>query len=182
MRYLVIATVFAGVAGCTDEEQTQGCKTVTDCSNGTTCLLADGHRACRPLCDVSTDTCGGSATCGSVGVLSVDVCQPSAPPPTPDDPPVAEEQASLPCATDPACDALQAGSICAGFQGERDCTIRCSAESDCAMPELGGVSVDFLTCSPDESDTTRKACLPDARCFSNPMSCVQLGVPTMPFP
>ncbi len=187
MRSIILAIVVTGMGACSEEESGQAaansvCDSVSDCADGTTCLVVDGNGRCRAICEVSTTECGGSASCGAVGVLSVDVCQPPAPEPTPDDPPSAAEQPRIPCASDAECDALEAGAICAGYKGERDCTLACAIESDCTMPAVGGVRMDFLTCITDESDATRKACLPDAACFSNPMSCIDFGAPILPFP
>jgi hypothetical protein len=176
-----LATLGTGLAACTDEAEdgtssaAKACATAGECPSGTVCLVIDGRGACRPVCDGAADECGASASCGGVGVLSVEVCQPPAPAPTPDDPPSAEEQPRLPCASDAECEAIDAGAICAQFQGSRDCTRPCVAETDCDIPTLGGVRTDFLTCLTDEGDATRKACLPDAACFANPMNCISFG-------
>ena len=88
--------------------------------------------------------------------------------------PEPEEEPRIPCKTDAECDALQSGLICAQFQGQRDCTIPCSQESDRDTPAVGGMSIDFMTCIADEGDSSRNACLPDVACFNNPMDCVTM--------
>ena len=44
--------------------------------------------------------------------------------------------------------------------------------------------MDFMTCIADErTDKDRTACLPDEKCFNDPMSCVEMGeeIPGMDF-
>ena len=164
----------------------QACSGQSDCPENYVCLTVAGESYCQPNCTGSADACGARATCGSVGALSIDVCQPE------DDDsdnsggggmasgenaPKPDEQPKLPCATDADCEQFEAGAICAEFEGQRDCTIPCEQESDCDMPSIGGFSVDFLTCLPDEGDNSRSACVPDAACFSDPLSCVTLPSP-----
>lgn len=145
------------------------CVSASDCPASTVCIAAGGRSACQPTCSASADECGGNASCGGVGSLSINVCQPT---PQESDPPTEAEQPRIPCRTDRECDALHAGAICAEYQGVYDCTIPCGAERDCDVPRLGGFQVDFMTCAPDEGAPSRRACLPDAECFSNPLACV----------
>ncbi len=151
---------------------TVACNSSSDCQKDYVCLFVGQGSGCAPICSGSSDECGTNASCGGVGVLDVDVCQKK--PDTSNDqtPPAPEEQPRIPCKSDAECNALQSGAICAEFQGARDCTLPCSVESDCDVPSLGGVTMDFMTCIPDEGLSTRKACLPDASCFSNPLACV----------
>lgn len=90
--------------------------------------------------------------------------------------PSPQAQPAIRCRTDAECQAFDTRAICAQFQGKRDCTIRCSQETECDPPTLGGPKLDFLTCIPDEGDNSRTGCLPDARCFDNPAACIE-GLP-----
>jgi hypothetical protein len=172
---ILAVTGFVGCGGDDENDAGKGaaaCQTSADCPAEHVCLVAYGQTACQPICTGSADACGASASCGSVGVLSVDVCQPPASEgsETPD----AEEQPRIPCATDAECQAAQPGAICATYEGQRDCTMPCSVESDCDLPALGGMAIDFLTCIQDQGSSSRLACLPDARCFNNPLVCVTM--------
>ncbi|MBT3221451.1 MAG: hypothetical protein HN348_20400 [Proteobacteria bacterium] len=144
------------------------CATLDDCDADLVCLAGVGTGVCVPVCSAQANECSGSAQCAGVGSLEVDVCQEPV-----DD---AKDAPHIPCTTDEECDSLQSGTICAEFQGQRDCTISCDKESACDMPTIGGVGMDFLTCIPDEGDTSRDACLPDEACFDNPLDCI-LGLP-----
>ena len=159
------------------------CVTQSDCGDNAACVTAAGMSVCQPVCTGSIDECGASASCGGVGAMSINVCQPAqeetpAEEATEEDAPAPEEQPSLPCATDADCSKFDSGAICAQWDGVKDCTIPCTEESDCDIPAIGGFSVDFMTCIPDEADTSRMACLPDENCFADVMSCVTL--PSMP--
>ena len=134
-------------------------------SDGPTCLAT---------CTASANECGGSASCNGVGVTSVNICQESESDDEEGSTPEPEKSPKIPCVTDAECAALQPGLVCAEFQGAKDCTMPCSQESECDMPEMMGVKIDFLTCLDDEADTTRKACVPDVACFSDPMSCMTM--------
>ena len=145
------------------------CESSADCPAVHACLVVGNQGGCTPICNGSSNQCGAQASCGGVGATSIDVCQPVA---DPNDPPDAEEQPRLPCKSDAECGNLQSGLICAEYMGARDCTLPCSIESDCDIPAMGGISMDFMTCAADEGNSSRNACLPDARCFNNPMVCV----------
>ena len=125
-----------------------------------------------PFCSASADACGAEATCGGVGMLSVDVCQ-EAPE---EEAPTEEERPRIPCATDADCAEYGDLAVCAEWKGLWDCTIRCDVERDCAPPALGGVTFDFLACAEDEGDGSRTVCLPDEDCYAEPLSCMS-GVP-----
>jgi len=176
---IVLSGVAFGLSGCGSDDNSSdessaatGCQTSADCPTEHVCLAAYGQSACQPICTGSADACGANASCGSVGVMSVNVCQPPAE--DSGEAPQPEEQPRIPCGSDAECVAANAGAICATYSGQRDCTLPCSVESDCDMPVLGGMSIDFLTCIADAGQTSRKACLPDARCFANPMVCVTI--------
>ena len=161
----------------------QSCSGQSDCAQDYACVTTAGVSYCQPVCTASANECGASASCGSVGATSVNVCQPeddsSDSNSSPEEAaPKPDEQPKLPCSTDADCAQFDAGAICAEFEGEKDCTIPCTQESDCDVPAIGGFSVDFLTCLPDESNTMRSACVPDAACFANPLDCVTLPDPT----
>ena len=159
----------------------QACSGQSDCPEEHACVTIAGESFCQPTCNISADVCGSNASCGGVGVMSINVCTPAEEAPaaseeetTEEAAPAPEEQPSLPCGSDADCAEFDANAICAQFEGVKDCTIPCAEEADCDMPAIGGFSVDFLTCLPDEADSSRSACLPDAACFADPMSCVTL--------
>ncbi|MBT6432049.1 MAG: hypothetical protein HOK97_11005 [Deltaproteobacteria bacterium] len=167
------------LVACGGGSTAPSCTTLADCASGTVCIGAgSGASACLPDCSVSTTECSASASCTGVGSTSVSICQEAeeeeqssggetaAPEP--------QEEPRIPCTTDAECNTLQAGLICAEFQGMKDCTIPCSQESDCDMPSVGGMSIDFMTCIDDEGDSSRQACLPDVACFNDPMSCITM--------
>ena len=156
------------------EDEGGACASNADCPEDTVCLAYGSEPGgCAPTCSASADACGAEATCGGVGLLSVDVCQEPA---DEEAPPDEEERPRIPCATDADCGEYGDLAVCAEWKGLRDCTIRCDAERDCDPPALGGVSFDFLACSEDEGDASRTVCLPDEDCYADPMSCVS-GVP-----
>ena len=163
------------------------CVVSSDCPAEHVCItVGDGSAGCVPICSASAEDCGTNASCGGVGMLSVDVCKETASDDggggdSTDSGASAEEQAQeevesevkIPCNTDADCSVVDPDAICAEWQGERDCTIVCSSEDECNPPALGGVTVDFLTCIADErSDKDRTACLPKAECFENPLNCI----------
>jgi hypothetical protein len=152
------------------------CSQMSDCGEGTVCLMTAGLGLCQLNCSLSADECSAEASCQGIGSLEVSVCQ------EPEDKPseeVTEEDIPyIPCATDEDCTPLDPIAICAEFRGRKDCTIPCSAQgekSECNMPPMMGVSMDFMICNPDEADTSRLACLPDEACFTSMMSCMDLG-------
>lgn len=164
-----------GGDGTTPADAARSCSTHADCGAQAVCLVSPSGSACAPTCTGAAGECSGSATCGGVGVLSVSACQePQST--SANDPPTAEEQPRVPCASDDECKTLDPRGICAQFQGHKDCTIACTAETACDTPSVGGVKTDFLTCLPDGANAARSACLPDERCFSNPLACVTFGI------
>jgi len=83
---------------------------------------------------------------------------------TPSEPP------RIPCREDGDCDA---GEVCGTYQGEKECTLRCSVEQDCDLPAVGGFGYDFMQCGPDDNpNVTRTICVPDPACFMDPSSCI----------
>ena len=168
----IIALVGCGVDE--DDSASKSCESTSECGDGTVCVAkGSGAGTCTLTCSGSLDECSATASCGGVGTLSVSVCQED---PEKGETPAAQEQPRIPCKTDADCGGLHTGAICAEWQGERDCTIGCAVEEDCSIPEIGGMSVDFMTCIPDERpDQSRTACLPDQECFANPMLCVDMG-------
>jgi len=188
----LLSVIFLAVGcGGSDDESEGGangyggpaCVTQSDCGDEAACVTAAGMSVCQPVCTGSIDECGVSASCGGVGAMSINVCQPAkeeapAEEATEEDAPAPEEQPTLPCVTDEDCSKFDSTAICAQWEGAKDCTIPCTQESDCDIPAIGGFSVDFMTCLEDEADTSRMACLPDAACFADVMSCVTL--PSMP--
>lgn len=179
----IVAMVACGEAEgeqSNDDDSTNtsvSCQSSSDCGEGYVCLIVGNDGGCAAVCTGDTNACGAQASCGGVGVLDVDVCQEPQPESTNGtaEAPAPEEQPRIPCKSDAECSAVQPGAICALFQGQRDCTIPCTAEAQCDMPSLDGFAIDFMTCIADEGSSTRKACLPDARCFTNPLACVTFG-------
>lgn len=180
-RYLLVTIGCTFCLWACDSESSEGsssassgkgasCSTSSDCPDSQLCLETSLGRYCTLNCSVSASECSGSAGCEGVGAIEVSVCNPD--PVTEDETPDAESQPSLPCQTDAECAAKVSSTICAEWQGERDCTIGCTQESECTPPSVAGVTMDFLTCATDEGDTSRTACLPDPACFTNPMSCI----------
>ena len=167
--------------GCGDKENDESgagpgigngeCETVSDCGDGYACLFAGEKSICTPTCSGSMDECGAEASCGGVGMLSVEVCTPAQTEEETKDP---KQQPTLPCISDEDCELLQAGTICATWKGNSDCTIPCSTENECNLPVEFGVSIDFMTCIDDEAKD-RTACLPDEKCIENVMSCISVG-------
>ncbi|MEZ4240870.1 MAG: hypothetical protein R3F59_32880 [Myxococcota bacterium] len=104
------------------------------------------------------------------------MCQPDDERPADGEVPAEEERPRITCRTDADCAPYGADAVCAEWRGLRDCTLRCDVEDDCTPPTVVGVTVDFLTCIPDEGAPQRDACLPDEQCFADPMACIT-GVP-----
>ena len=187
LKALCLVSVVLMAVGCggSDEESestggaapAQSCVGQSDCPDEFACVTTAGMSYCQPTCTGSIDACGANASCGGVGAMSINVCTPEPEAPAASEEqaaPTPEEQPKLPCASDADCMEFQANAICAQFEGVKDCTIPCSVEADCDTPAIGGFSVDFLTCLADEGDASRSACLPDAACFANPLSCVTM--------
>lgn len=149
------------------------CSTTAECGDALYCVaFGDVAAVCTPSCDLQADECSASATCAGIGLLSASVCQEE---PQEGESPDPEAAATLPCETDADCDGVEPGSICAEWNGYKDCTIPCDAEADCDLPGGLGFSADFFECAPDEAQTDRTACRPRAECFTNPMNCVSFG-------
>ena len=183
MLFNALLVLAISVVGCdsdgTSSLRTAGpCDTMSDCEGGTVCVVTAGVGLCSFDCSVSSDECGASASCKGIGALEINVCQEAEEEKAPEE--VKEDDTPyIPCTTDAECQALDSGAICAEFQGRKDCTIPCSTQgekSGCNMPPMMGVSLDFMICNPDEAQPERLACLPDAACFSNMMSCMDLGM------
>ncbi len=170
-----------GLLGCSSSSSSSSsggasCVTSPDCTSGV-CVTVGSASACTPTCSASANECGGEASCQGVGSVGINVC---APPPASAAAPKPEEQPKLPCKSDAECNTLQAGSICATWRGERDCTITCASDDACRLPAVGGVSIDFMKCQTDEGNSARQACLPRAECFTNPSSCISINTPGVP--
>ena len=53
-----------------------GCMTASDCPEAHACIqIGNGPAGCVPTCSAMVDACGGSAQCGGVGALDVNICQ-----------------------------------------------------------------------------------------------------------
>ena len=162
------------LCACATESSSDSCATSSDCGAASVCARHGGTAVCAPNCSATASSCTGTASCEGLGVTSVNVCQE---PQDPNMPESADKQPQLACVSDADCEALQPGTICASFRGVTDCTIPCSAETQCDVPSVAGVSFDFYHCSNDEAQTSRQACLPDPACIDNPTSCLA-GFPT----
>lgn len=182
MRNVVRNMIFGlslAISGCgtdgggdDDGQEDSGCDVAADCGDGLVCLAyGSGPGTCVPTCEASASDCSAEATCGGSGLV-VDVCEPNDARTPEGEVPAEEERPRLPCATDAECDAITGGSICVEWKGVKDCTIPCASEQACDLPSVGGITMDFLTCTPDEADTSRSGCVPDEACFANPMACV----------
>lgn len=174
-----LGAVALGTTGCDDAVVAGStCTSTSECASGSTCVAyGSGAGTCLVDCSVSANACGGTAQCSGAGSASIDVCQEPAKATNADNPPKEETQPRIPCTTDAECGAIATGGICVQWRGVRDCSFACSVEDDCTPPALAGTTVDFLTCKPDEGDTTRNACVPDEACWTSPQSCVKFGSP-----
>lgn len=180
MRSSIVTLIVLALTACGDgKPHTKGpCETQADCKDGTACLaFGDEEAACALECSISADDCGGEATCAGVGTIGVQVCQDNDRVTPDDEVPAEDDRPRIPCKKDADCEALDPGAVCAQFDGLKDCTIPCYDESDCDVPSAGGVTVDFFTCLPDESDSSRGACMPDESCWDDPLSCID-GLPS----
>jgi hypothetical protein len=138
------------------------CKTASQCAGGV-CVDINDESYCSSTCG----SCPSGMYCDSqlfaVAGLKVCVKGGASQPVQPKEPP------RIPCASDREC---KNGLVCAQFMGQRDCTRACQMPSECEAPSVMGMKMDFLTCSVDESSSSRKACLPKKECLANPMSCM----------
>lgn len=159
------------------------CQSQSDCPSGQACLTLNGISACALSCTASANECSGMASCGSVSSISASYCTPPAEMTTDAGQPArAEDRARVPCRADNECAALQAGAVCGGAFGVRDCTIACTARAQCNPPAFGGITTNFMDCVTDESNPARKICAPDPMCFQgNPNACVTISGPSNPF-
>lgn len=176
-RYIPLRAALAALflIACDGGDGASGaCETTADCPAASACVSANGQRGCTPTCSVTADDCGGNATCTGVGASTIDVCQP---PRDPNQPPDPADEPTITCATDAECQALAGGApdaVCGLWRGTRSCTRRCAAEPDCDLPATAGVALDYLTCGDDEGTAGRTVCVPDPRCFMDPLSCTSV--------
>lgn len=149
------------------------CEAAEECAGDVCVALIDGDNPpiyCTERCDDGACPDGFYCDGNTFALAGLDFCrfgatEPEEPPPPPPEPP------RLPCRQDADCDD---GLVCATFQGERDCTLPCSVEADCDLPEIGGVSIDLLTCGDDEGED-RTVCLPDTDCYPDPIAAGCIG-------
>lgn len=161
----------AGSAGLGDR-----CSTTGECEDGTVCMAyGSGGGVCALNCSADAGACGASAECAGVGSLSIETCQEPENVADAESPPSEETRPYVPCATDAECSALESGAICAEWMGIRDCTLPCASATECNPPTIGGLTITFLECAPDEGDPSRDACLPDPACMANPLDCVSMS-------
>jgi len=183
LRHGFLAFAFVTLAACGKGSSGTGsgaaCKTAGDCGSGELCVTLGTDSTCTLDCTANANACGGSASCAGVGSVGVSVCQPAQPAPTPSNPPTPAKQPKLSCTTDQECATIHAGSVCGEWMGEHDCTIVCTQDAQCNPPAVGGVSIDFLSCQPDQGTAGRTVCLPRQECLTNPDSCITFpGQPT----
>ncbi len=170
---LILAIAAAACGGGGDSGGSgKACTSSSDCSGGI-CIKLGASSTCHLKCKVTGSSCSGSATCNDVGLLGVNFCD-ERPAPTPSSPPKPQDEPKIPCSSDQECKALSPKGICVTWKGFRECTVRCTGDQQCKMPSVGGMSVDFSRCLPDEANKERKGCLSREECFTNPMSCVKL--------
>lgn len=178
---LVLSTLWLTLAACNGDGKSPGngngkadstCYAVSDCGDGLVCLAyGSSPGVCTPTCELNADACSANATCGGAGLV-VDVCEPDDKRTKDGEVPSEDEVPRLPCDTDAECADVASDAICMNYRGHKDCTIPCEVESNCDLPSLGGITMDFLTCAEDESDPSRSGCVPDEACFANPMNCI----------
>lgn len=146
------------------------CGEPSECKNNVCVAIIDGNNPPN----YCTQQCSGSNPCPSgfwcdsetFQLVGLSFCRFGATEPENPEPP--SEPPKLPCKTDDDC---EGDTVCAEFQGERECTITCTSETDCDVPSVGGISVDLLTCGQDEGQD-RTVCLPDLDCYPNVASCI----------
>lgn len=141
------------------------CKHGRQCAEGV-CVEVNDESYCSKTCG----KCPAGMFCDDqlFAMTGLEVCIQGAKsePPKPKKPP------RVPCKTDAEC---PGALICAEMMGQRDCTIRCKKNSQCKMPEMMGVKMDFMACQLDRGKRGRKACLPKKKCLANPFSCVSIN-------
>jgi len=159
-------------------QEGESCATLGDCEGDLVCLsVGEAGGVCSFRCDIDVNACGGSTECGALGSVGVDVCQPPESIPTADNQPAEEERTSLPCTSDAECQELAPNAVCGTWRGWSECTLTCANDNACNLPPVGGVTLSFMACDADEGDTARDICIPNEECFTNPMSCVDFGLP-----
>ena len=145
------------------------CKEPAQCRKGV-CVEINEDSYCSQTCG----RCPAGMYCDDklFGMMNLKVCVKGSleEPPKPKSPP------KLPCKTDDQC---PGALICAQMMGQRDCTIQCTTDARCKMPEMMGVKFDFMACGLDEGRRGRKACLPKKECIANPMACMGVNSRTM---
>jgi len=175
MRRLVVLFVLIGLAvpgAALAKKRRTGkgpCKEAAQCKKNV-CVEINGDSYCSKSCG----QCPAGMYCDDqlFSMLGLKVCvkgrakspvKPEAPP-------------RLPCKIDKEC---SGALVCAQKMGQRDCTLECTSDADCEMPEMLGVKFDFMECALDEGRRGRKACLPKDACLKNPMSCMKVNTETM---
>jgi hypothetical protein len=148
------------------------CASASECAEGLcVSFQSDGiHHYCTRRCN--GDVCPAGFFCDeyTYGHTGLAFCRRGSRPAQPL-PPTAPPR--LPCAADGEC---LAGLVCATSGGLRDCALPCVASKDCVI-EVGPFKFELFKCLPDQTaGLTRNVCLPDARCFLNPMSCLSVGM------
>lgn len=144
------------------------CDDASECAGDVCVALIDGNHP-PVYCTQECGACPADFWCDSdtFALAGLSFCRFGDTPSTPPEPP--PEPPRIPCRDDSSCDD---GLVCATFEGERDCTIPCSDESQCAV-DLAGVVVDMHNCEADPTPgQDRDVCLPDPACFTNPASCI----------
>ncbi len=141
------------------------CDVAGDCQGGVCVELIDGNHPPN-YCTQECGTCPSGFYCDeqTFALAGLSFCRYGDTPQT--DPPA--EPPRLPCAVDADC---SSSTVCATYQGERECVVPCDVESDCTPPVFGGVTFDLATCGLDEAQS-RRVCLPDPACYPNPGVCV----------
>jgi len=141
------------------------CKQPSQCKRNL-CLEVNGQSYCSQSCG----RCPAGMYCDKnlFGMLGLSVCVKG----SQERPVKPEALPRIPCRADTDC---LGALVCAQKMGMRDCTRECSADADCATPEMMGVKIDFYECSFDEGKRGRRACLPKDSCLENPMSCMKMN-------
>jgi hypothetical protein len=176
-----VAAAFLYLGGCGGGLKGTGDK---DCGNGDECsgsvcvALIDGNNPPN----YCTQTCSASAACPSgfycdnetFGIAGLSFCRFGGTKPEQPAPP--SEAPRFICKADADCAvAAGDGQVCATFEGERECSIVCTQESQCTF-SFGGVTFSFLTCASDTTPgTSRKVCLPKKSCYTDPQSCITVS-------
>jgi hypothetical protein len=149
------------------------CAEGDECRGDVCVAIIDGNNPpnyCTQTCTAGSCPSGFFCDADTFALVGLSFCRFGGDPPQGEPAPAPEEPPRRPCKDDSGCDS---GEICATYEGERGCTIACTQESQCDIPSVGGITVDFLECAPDPTPgQTRDACLPRAECYTNPQSCI----------